>query len=108
MFLVLAASLAIVVLVLAVPAAYRRFWPITIKRPKPFLVLTFTLGLAVAAVAVFWVFDAFVGVGIAGGPSGSATSVDFALVLRNRLLVAAALSVIVQYLLCRITHTVLG
>jgi len=66
------------------------------------------MGLVVAGIAIFWFFSAFVGVGIAGAPPGSAASnTAFEIAVRNRLLVAAVFAALVEYLLCRITQTIM-
>lgn len=107
MLFVFAAPIVILVAVLAVPIAYRYLWPITIKRPKPFLLITLTIGLVIAAVAIFWFFNLPVRVGISGASRGTdASHAALEAVLRNRLLVAAVLAVVVEYLVCRITQTI--
>jgi hypothetical protein len=108
--LVFAAPIVILVLVLGVPLAYRYLWPITIKRPKLFLIITLTSALVIAAVAIFWVLDVLVGIGIAGASRATDTTdashAAFETVLRNRLLVASVFAVLVEYLVCRITQTI--
>jgi len=105
--LVFAAPIVILVLVTAVPIAYRYLWPITIKRPKLFLIITLTSGLVIAAVAIFWVLNVLVGIGIAGASGATdASHAAFETVLRNRLLVASIFAVLVEYLVCRITQTI--
>ena len=107
MLFVFAASLVILVLVLAVPIAYRYLWPITIKRPKPFLLITLTIGFVIAVVAIFWLLNVPVSIGISD--ASRATDASHAAreaVLRNRLLVAAVFAVLVEYLVCRITQTI--
>lgn len=97
----------ILVLVLGIPIAYRYLWPITIKRPRLFLIITLTMGLVIAGVAIFWVLNVFVGIGLAGASRAADTShAAFEAVLRNRLLVATAFAVLVEYLVCRITQTI--
>lgn len=97
----------ILVLVLGLPIAYRSLWPIKIRRPKLFLIITLTSGLVIAAVAIFWVLDVLVGIGIAGVSRATDTShAAFEAVLRNRLLVASVFAVLVEYLVCRITQTI--
>jgi len=97
----------ILVLVTAVPIAYRYLWPITIKRPKLFLIITLTSGLVIAAVAIFWVLNVLAGIGIARASGATETShAAFEAVLRNRLLVASIFAVLVEYLVCRITQTI--
>src|ERR1700757_5359478 len=89
MFLIFAAPIGILALVLAVPVAYRYLWPLSIKRPKLFLRITLTIGLAVAVVAITWFLNVLVGIGIAGVSRGpDASNAAFEAVLRNRLLVA--------------------
>jgi uncharacterized membrane-anchored protein YitT (DUF2179 family) len=90
-----------------VPIAYRYLWPITIKRPKLFLRITLTIGLVIAAVAISWFLNALVGIGVTGGSQATdASHAAFETVLRNRLLVAAVFAVLVEYLVCRITQTI--
>jgi len=103
-----AAPIVIAVLVLAVPIAYRYLWPIKLKRPKLFLGITLAMGLVIAGIAIFWFFSVFTGVGIAGAsPRAAAPNATFESVVRNRLLVAAVFAALVEYLLCRITQTVM-
>jgi hypothetical protein len=107
--LIFAAPIVILALVLAVPVVYRYLWPITIKHPKLFLRITLTIGLAVAVVAITWFLNVLVGIGIAGVSRGTdASNAAFEAVLRNRLLVAAVFAVLVEYLVCRITQTMMG
>ena len=109
MLLFLAVPLIILVLVLAVPIAYRYLWPITIKRPRLFLAITLAMGLVIAGAAIFWVFSVLTGIGVAGAsPQTAAASAAVESVLRNRLLVAAVFAVVLEYLLCRITQTIMG
>ena len=96
MLFVFAGPVAILVLVLAVPIAYRYLWPITIKRPKLFLRITLTTAVVIAAAAIFWFLNLPVGLG---------TAVEA--VVRNRLLVAAVFAVLVEYLVCRIAQTLM-
>ena len=109
MLLFLAAPLVILLLVLAVPIAYRYLWPITIKRPRLFLAITVAIGLVIAGAAIFWVFSILTGIGVAGAsPQTTASGAALDAVLRNRLLVAAVFTVVLEYLLCRITQTIMG
>ena len=105
----LIAPVMILALVLAVPLAYRRFWPVRPTPSKSFLVVTLILGVVVAAAATGWVVQGLSGRLLTRAATGTAAA-DAALrqVLRNRLLLAAALGVVVEYLLCRITHTVMA
>jgi ABC-type branched-subunit amino acid transport system permease subunit len=108
-FLYFAAPLLILVLVPAVPLAYRYLWPITIKRPRLFLVITLAMGLVIAGVAIYWIFSVPTGTGISGAsPQTAAASAAVESVLQNRLLVAAVFAVLLEYLLCRITQTIMG
>jgi hypothetical protein len=103
-----AAPVAILGLVLSVPIAYRYLWPIEIKRPRLFLIITLATGLIVAGVAIVWFFEALTAIGIGGAsPRTAAASAGFESVLRNRLLVAAVFAALVEYLLCRITQTIM-
>jgi len=107
--IVFAAPLVILGLVLAVPIAYRYLWPITVKRPRLFLAITLAMGLVIAAVAISWFFSVLAGTGITAASAGTAASqVELGTVMRNRLMVAALFAVVVEYLLCRITQTVMG
>lgn len=108
MLLTFAAPIVILGLVLPVPIAYRYWWPVKVKRPRLFLVITLLLGLIVAGVAIFWFFSVLAGIGISGASPRSAPA-DAAVesVLRNRLLVTAALAMLFEYLLCRITQTIM-
>ena len=108
MFLLFAAPVVILVFVLAVPVAYRYLWPIKINRPQLFLVITLVMGLVIAGVAIFWLFSVLTGMGNTGATSQTAPTAAVESVLRNRLLVAAVFAVLVEYLLCRITHTIMG
>jgi len=108
-FLLFAAPVVILALVLAVPIAYRYLWPIKINRPQLFLVITLAMGLVIAGVAIFWFFSALAGVGVAGAsPQTAVSHAALESVLRNRLLVAAVFAALVEYLLCRITQTIMG
>jgi hypothetical protein len=108
-FLLFAAPLMILVLVLAVPVAYRFLWPVKIDRPRLFLMITLAMGLVIAAAAIFWFFSVLTGVGIAGAsPPTAVSNPALESVLRNRLLVAAVFATLVEYLLCRITQTIMG
>lgn len=108
MLLVFAGPVAILVLVLAVPIAYRYLWPITIKRPKLFLQVTLTIGLVIAGVAIFWFLNLPVGLGFsATSRATDASRAAFEVVLRNRLVVAAVFAVLLEYLVCRIAQTVM-
>jgi len=105
---VFAAPLLILVVVLAVPIAYRYWWPVKIKRPRLFLVITLAMGLLITAVAVAWFSSVLAGSGIAGAsPAGAAGSKAIESVLWNRFLVAAVFATVVEYLLCRITQTIM-
>ncbi len=109
MLLLLAAPVVILVLVLAVPIAYRYLWPVTVTRPRLFLGITLATGLIIAALSIAWVFSALAGVGITGASAGTAASqAAFETVMRNRLMVAAVFAVVIEYLLCRITQTIMG
>lgn len=106
MFLVFAGPVALLVLVLAVPIAYRHLWPIAIKRPKLFLRITLTTGVVIAAVAIVWFLNLPVGLGITGTSRATdASHAAVAAVVRNRLLVASVFAVVVEYLVCRIAQT---
>ena len=108
MLLIFTAPIGILALVLAVPVAYRHLWPLSIKRPKLFLRITLTIGVAVAVVAITWFLNVLVGVGISGASHATdAANGAFEVVLRNRLLVAAVFAVLVEYLMCRITQTIM-
>jgi hypothetical protein len=108
MFLIFAAPIGILALVLAVPVAYRYLWPFSIKRPKLFLRITLTIGVAVAVVAITWFLNVLVGIGITGASrAADASNVALEVVLRNRFMVAAVFSVLVEYLMCRITQTIM-
>ena len=108
MLLKFAAPVVILGFVLAVPIAYRYLWPVKVKRPQLFLVITLVLGLAVAGVAIFWFFTVLMGIGISGAsPRTAAADAAFRSVIRNRLLVAAVLAALIEYLLCRITQTIM-
>jgi len=107
-FFAFVAPIVILVLVLAVPIAYRHLWPITIKRPKLFLVITVTSGLVISAVAIFWLLNLPVGIGITSASRATdASQTALEAVLRNRLLVASVFAVVVEYLVCRITQTIM-
>ena len=58
---------AILLLTLVVPIAFRYAWPGGVASPYLFLVLTFTFALIVAASAIFWYFKALANVGISAG-----------------------------------------
>ncbi len=98
----------ILVLVLAVPIAYRHLWPVKLKRPRLFLMITLTMAVVIAAVATSWFFGPLISLGISGHSVRVAvSSPSLEAVLRNRLLVAAVFAVLVEYLLCRITQTLM-
>lgn len=106
-FLVIA-PIVILGLVVALPIAFRYWWPIKLKRPRLFLLITLVMGFLVAGAAIFWFFSAFMGGGIAGAsPRAAASDAAINSVLRNRLLVAAGFAALVEYLLCRITQTIM-
>jgi hypothetical protein len=106
--LLYAAPIVILGLVLAVPFAYRYLWPVEVKRPKVFLIFTVAMGLAVAGVAIFWFFSVLAGMGVGGAsPRTGAANAAFESVLRNRLLVATVFAALIEYLLCRITQTIM-
>ena len=108
MLLIFAAPILILGLVLAVPIAYRYFWPIKVKRPRLFLRITLATGLVVAGVAIYWFLGALIGIGVThASPQTAAANAAFESVLRNRLLVAAVFAVLTEYLLCRITQTIM-
>jgi hypothetical protein len=107
--LLFAAPIVILMLVLAVPVAYRYLWPIKIDRPRLFLAITLAMGLVIAGAAIYWFFSLFIGTGIAHASSQTAASnAAFEAILRKRLLVAAVFAALIEYLLCRITQTVMG
>lgn len=100
---------AILVLTLLVPFAYCYTWPGGLARPSIFLVVTLTLALIVAAISIFWFPQALVGVGISGASASTdAGSALFEARLRTRFIIAALVTVLVQYLICRATQTLLG
>lgn len=108
MFLLFAAPVVILALVLAVPIAYRYWWPIKISRPKLFLMITLAMGLVISAFAIFWFFSVLAGAGTArASPQTALSNAAWESVLRNRLLVAAVFAALVEYLLCRITQTIM-
>ena len=93
---------AILVLTLGVTFAFRYLWPGGVARPRLFLVVTLTLALIVAAVAITWFSQILVGIGIAGASGTTAdSSALFDARLRNRFLVASLGAVLAQYWLCR-------
>jgi hypothetical protein len=97
---------AILLLTLLAPVAFRYAWPGGVARPSLFLVVTLTLALIVAAIAVSWFLHALVGVGISGGTADS--TARFETQLRNRFFSAAIGAVLAQYWLCRATQFFLG
>ena len=108
MLITFAAPIVILAPPLAVAVAYRYLWPVKIKRPRLFLTITLAMGLVVAGIAIFWFFSAFIGVGIAGAsPRSAASNTAFEIAVRNRLLVAAVFAALLEYLLCRITQTIM-
>jgi hypothetical protein len=108
MLLNFVAPIVILGFVLAVPIAYRYLWPVELKRPEMFLTITLVLGLIVAGVAIFWFFSVLIGLGIRGAsPRTAAAQAAVESVIRNRLLVTAVLGALIEYLLCRITQTIL-
>jgi hypothetical protein len=107
--LLFAAPVVILVLVLAVPVAYRYWWPIKIDRPRLFLVVTLAMGLVIAGAAIYWFFSVLMGTGVTDASSQTAAAnAAFESVLRKRLLVATVFAALIEYLLCRITQTVMG
>lgn len=108
MLLNIAAPIVILGFVLSVPVAYRYLWPVKVKRPELFLGITLVLGLIVAGVAIFWFFSVLMGIGISGAsPRTAAADAAVRSVIRNRLLVSAVLAALIEYLLCRITQTIM-
>jgi hypothetical protein len=103
-------ALLMFTLVLAVPLAHRRFWPINVKRPELFLAITVTTGGIVAVAGFIWAISILLDIGIAGGAPASAASSQHALesVLFHRFWVPIVLAVVIEYLICRITHTIFG
>ena len=109
MLLLFAAPIVILVPVLAVPVAYRYLWPVRIDRPRLFLTITLAMGLVIAAAAIYWFFSMLMGTGVADASSQTAAAnAAFESILRKRLLVAAVFGALIEYLLCRITQTVMG
>jgi uncharacterized membrane protein len=107
--LALVGVLAILVLTLAVPFAFRSLWPGGVARPPLFLVVTLTLALVVAAIAISWFSQILVGIGIAGPSTNTLdNSALFEARLRNRFFTAAVCAVVGQYWLCRATQFFLG
>jgi hypothetical protein len=107
--LLFAAPIVILALVLAVPVAYRYLWPVKIDRPRLFLVITLAMGLVIAAAAIYWFFSVLMGAGVGDASSQTAaSSAALESILRKRLLVAAVFAALIEYLLCRITQTVMG
>ena len=107
--LVLFGIASILALTLLVPFAFRRLWPGGVARPRLFLVVTLTLALVVAAVAITWFTQLLVGIGIAGGPAGTSDATAlFDAQLRHRLLAAAVSAVLAQYWICRGAQYFLG
>jgi hypothetical protein len=101
--------MVILVFVLAVPVAYRYLWPIRIDRPRVFLVITLAMGLVIAGAAIYWFFSVLMGTGVGDASSQTAASnAAFESILRKRLLVATVFAALIEYLLCRITQTVMG
>jgi hypothetical protein len=101
--------LAILVLTLAIPLAFRYLWPGGVARPPLFLVVTLTLALVVAAIAISWFSQILVGIGIAGPSTTTADSgALFEARLRNRFFTASVCAVVAQYWLCRATQFFLG
>lgn len=100
---------AILLVTLLVPVAFRYAWPGGVARPSLFLVVTLTLALVVAAIAISWFLQAMVGVGISVPSSGTAeSSPRFETQLRTRFFMAAIGAVLAQYWLCRATQLFLG
>ena len=107
--LLFAAPIVILALVLAVPVAYRYLWPVRIDRPRLFLTITLAMGLVIAAAAIYWFFSVLIGTGVTDASSQTAaSSAALESILRKRLLVAAVFAALIEYLLCRITQTVMG
>jgi hypothetical protein len=107
--LLFAAPIVILVLVLAVPVAYRYLWPIRIDRPRLFLVITLAMGLVIAGAAIYWFFTVLMGTGVTDAASQTtASNAALESILRKRLLVAAVFAALIEYLLCRITQTVMA
>ena len=107
--LLFAAPIVILVPVLAVPVAYRYLWPVRIDRPRLFLVITLAMGLVIAAAAIFWFCSVLMDTEVAHASSQTAaSSAALESILRKRLLGAAVFAALIEYLLCRITQTVMG
>jgi hypothetical protein len=107
--LALIEALAISGLTLAIPFAFRYLWPGGVARPQLFLVVTLTLALVVAAIAISWFSQILVGIGIAGPSTHPLdSSALFEGRLRNRFLTASVCAVVAQYWLCRATQFFLG
>jgi len=106
--LLFAAPIVILVFVLAVPVAYRYWWPIKIDRPRLFLVITLAMGLVIAGAAIYWFFSVLMGTGATDASQTAASNAAFESILRKRLLVATVFAALIEYLLCRITQTVMG
>jgi hypothetical protein len=107
--LALAEALAILVLTLAVPFAFRSLWPGGVARPPLFLVVTLTLALIVAAIAISWFSQTLSGIGIARPSTNTVdSSALFEARLRNRFFSASVCAVLAQYWLCRATQFFLG
>jgi hypothetical protein len=108
MLSVLIAPLVILVSILAVPFAYRYLWPGGVTRPSLFFILSLTVALIVAAVAIFWFAQALIGIGIAKPSAATAaTSARSEALLRMRLVFALTSSILAQYIVCYVTQTFL-
>jgi hypothetical protein len=100
---------AILVLTLGVTFAFRYLWPGGVARPRLFLVVTLTLALIVAAVAISWFAQILVGIGIARTSARTAaSSALFDARLLSRFFTASLCAVLAQYWLCRGTQFFLG
>jgi len=107
--LALVEILAILLLTLAVPFAFRSLWPGGVARPPLFLVVTLTLALIVAAIAISWFAQILTGIGIAGPSANSlGGGALFEARMRNRFFSAAVCAVVAQYWCCRGTQFFLG
>jgi hypothetical protein len=102
----IAPAFLVLVAVLAVPLVYVRFWPVRVGRPRLFLAVALGAGLLLGVAAIVWAVSVLRSVGVGGGSAAPPSLV--AAVLRNRFLVAGLFAFVVEYLLCRIIHTVLG
>jgi len=108
MILALVGPPVILVSTLAVPFVYRFLWPGGVTRSSLFFIVSLTVALIVAAIAISWFAQVLIAIGIAKpSPATAVASARFEASLRMRLAVALSFSILAQCGVCYLTQTLL-